>query len=129
MPKDKQTSPTPTQAVKDAAAEVVKEAQDAIKEAEEVPVEAEVKPKPKTKAKAKAKAKKAEDHEEGLPEVRHSDEVGGEIIQHLEDALLLMSPEVRRRQPELGHVFQLYQSEKPSIVERQKRLIDRRNKL
>ncbi len=53
--------------------------------------------------------------------------VGAAIIKSLDQLALSMTVEVRRRQPELQQVFQLYAAERPSILERQKRLLLRRN--
>ncbi len=56
------------------------------------------------------------------------EEVGAMIIKGLDKLALCMTSEVRTRQGELFQVFQLYAAERPSILERQKRLLLRRNR-
>lgn len=55
------------------------------------------------------------------------EDVAAMIIKGLDRLALCMTPEVRTRQSELFQVFQLYAAERPSIIERQKRLQLRRN--
>jgi hypothetical protein len=54
-------------------------------------------------------------------------DVGAAIIKGLDHLALAMTAEVRTRQQELFQVFQLYAAERPSILERQKRLQLRQN--
>ncbi len=53
--------------------------------------------------------------------------VAAAIIRGLDQLALCMTPEVRTRQSELFQVFQLFAAERPSIIERQKRLQLRQN--
>lgn len=55
------------------------------------------------------------------------EDVGATIIKGLDQLALCMTAEVRTRQPELFQVFQLFTAERPSILERQKRLQLRQN--
>lgn len=54
------------------------------------------------------------------------DEIGAAVIKALDFIVLGMTVEAKRRQPELAEVFQLYAAERPTILERQKRLAIRR---
>ena len=56
------------------------------------------------------------------------EEIGAKMIDSLDAMLGAMSPEVRQKQPEIFQVLQLFQAERPSIVERQKRLEARANR-
>lgn len=49
------------------------------------------------------------------------------LIDLLDEAALLMTPEVRQRQPEVGMVMQSYAAAKPAILEMHKRLQAREN--
>ena len=55
------------------------------------------------------------------------EDVGATIIKGLDQLALCMTAEVRTRQPELFQVFQSFAAERPSILERQKRLQLRQN--
>lgn len=61
----------------------------------------------------------------GNPEASSPEDAGAAIIKVMDRLGVMMSPEVRRRQGELGDVFQLYQANRPTIIERQKRLAQR----
>lgn len=52
-------------------------------------------------------------------------QAGDFIMKTLDRLCLMMTPEVRTRQGELSEVLQLYQAERPTIMEKQKRLIAR----
>lgn len=57
----------------------------------------------------------------------HPISVGRRVIKTLDELAVMMSPEVARRQPELYQVLQGFTAERPSIIERQKRLEVRQN--
>lgn len=101
-----------------------------------------------TRAKARKAAKEAaamydgEDDGKGLPKAdaavdaaqaaplpdNHPISVGARIIASLDRLAVAMSPEVARYQPELQQVLQGFTAERPSIIERQKRLEARENR-
>lgn len=54
--------------------------------------------------------------------------VAATMIEILDQLALMLTAEVRQKQPEIAQVLQLYQAERPSIVERQKRLAVRANR-
>jgi hypothetical protein len=70
---------------------------------------------------------KAVSEPQKAPEVSAVEAVTAKIIAGLDELDRTMTPEAVRYQPELYDVFRLYQANKPSILERQRRLATRRS--